>query len=297
MRFPRGQPAQHGADPSTRPAAAGRLPARAPGIPPSDRGTVAAGVLRPALPCTRRARPPWLATRRSSGEARTCACSGDLPLHSGPGLRAWPGHRERRCTAWRRGAGPHGRGHAVGGRCSRHRRPTLPARPPRPTRTAATPGTSVTFQVFCTSLTASSATFVGTTLGLPEQIPMDKESGGGVFSITVTLPGNIALPGSLPPGYRLLRRQARRPTTPTDQGHPVPVPGRRRHRRRDHRDRDQQRAGLAAWARAHCRRIGGRRRAASLCGAAVHPPVLAWPAARISRLGARPASPAGAGQS
>ena len=58
----------------------------------------------------------------------------------------------------------------------------------------ATPGTSVTFQVFCTSLTASSATFVGTTLGLPEQIPMDKESGGGVFSITVTLPGNI-LPG------------------------------------------------------------------------------------------------------
>ena len=58
----------------------------------------------------------------------------------------------------------------------------------------ATPGTSVTFQVFCTSLTASSATFFGTTLGLPSQIPMDKESGGGVFSVTVTLPGNI-LPG------------------------------------------------------------------------------------------------------
>jgi hypothetical protein len=55
----------------------------------------------------------------------------------------------------------------------------------------ATPGTAVTFQVFCTSLTASSATFFGTTLGLPSQIPMDKESGGGVFSITVTLPGNI----------------------------------------------------------------------------------------------------------
>lgn len=55
----------------------------------------------------------------------------------------------------------------------------------------ATPGTSVTFQVFCTSLTASSATFFGTTLGLPQQIPMEKESGGGVFSVTVTLPGNI----------------------------------------------------------------------------------------------------------
>lgn len=55
----------------------------------------------------------------------------------------------------------------------------------------ATPGTAVTFQVFCTSLTASSATFLGATLGLPSQIPMDKETGGGVFTITVTLPGNI----------------------------------------------------------------------------------------------------------
>jgi hypothetical protein len=55
----------------------------------------------------------------------------------------------------------------------------------------ATPGSAVTFQVFCTSLTASSATFFGTTLGLPSQIPMDKESGGGVFSITVTPPASI----------------------------------------------------------------------------------------------------------
>jgi len=62
----------------------------------------------------------------------------------------------------------------------------------------ATPGTAVTFQVFCASLTASSATFFGTTLGLPQQIPMDKESGGGVFSITVTLPGSL-LPGTYHP--------------------------------------------------------------------------------------------------
>jgi hypothetical protein len=55
----------------------------------------------------------------------------------------------------------------------------------------ATPGTSITFQMFCASLTASSATFFGATLGLPSQIPMDKESGGGVFSVTVTLPGNL----------------------------------------------------------------------------------------------------------
>ena len=62
----------------------------------------------------------------------------------------------------------------------------------------ATPGTAITFQVTCASLSASSATFFGTTLGLPEQIPMDKESAGGVFSITVTLPGNIQ-PGTFHP--------------------------------------------------------------------------------------------------
>ena len=55
----------------------------------------------------------------------------------------------------------------------------------------ATPGTAVTFQVFCTSLTASSARLFGGSLGLPSQIPMDRQSGGGVFSITVTLPGSI----------------------------------------------------------------------------------------------------------
>jgi hypothetical protein len=54
-----------------------------------------------------------------------------------------------------------------------------------------TPGTSVTFQVTCGSLQATSATLFGITLGLPQQIPMDKESSGGVFSITVTLPASI----------------------------------------------------------------------------------------------------------
>jgi hypothetical protein len=53
-----------------------------------------------------------------------------------------------------------------------------------------TPGSSVTFQVTCGSLQASSATLFGTTLGLPEQIPMTKSS-GGVFSVTVSLPGSI----------------------------------------------------------------------------------------------------------
>jgi hypothetical protein len=56
---------------------------------------------------------------------------------------------------------------------------------------SATPGTSVTFQVFCASLNTASATLFGETLGLPVQIPMDKESGAGVFSATVTLPHSI----------------------------------------------------------------------------------------------------------
>jgi hypothetical protein len=63
---------------------------------------------------------------------------------------------------------------------------------------SATPGSSVTFQVFCASLDTASATLFGTTLGLPEQIPMDKESGAGVFSATVTLPRSIR-PGTYAP--------------------------------------------------------------------------------------------------
>jgi hypothetical protein len=64
---------------------------------------------------------------------------------------------------------------------------------------SATPGSSVTFQVFCASLDTSSATLFGTTLGLPEQIPMDKESGNdGTFSATVTLPSSIQ-PGTYTP--------------------------------------------------------------------------------------------------
>ncbi len=62
----------------------------------------------------------------------------------------------------------------------------------------ATPGTQVTFQVFCSSLNAASATLFGTTLGLPEQIPMNKGSVGGVFNITVTLPSSIQ-PGKYTP--------------------------------------------------------------------------------------------------
>ncbi len=66
------------------------------------------------------------------------------------------------------------------------------------TPSTVTAGTAVTFQVTCGSLQATSATLFGTTLGLPQQIPMNKGSGGGVFSVTVTLPSSIR-PGTYSP--------------------------------------------------------------------------------------------------
>jgi hypothetical protein len=63
---------------------------------------------------------------------------------------------------------------------------------------SATPGSSVTFQILCGSDQATSAILFGTTLGLPEQIPMDAESGGAAFSATVTLPAGLR-PGSYSP--------------------------------------------------------------------------------------------------
>jgi hypothetical protein len=55
----------------------------------------------------------------------------------------------------------------------------------------ATADTAVTFQITCVSLDAAAATLFGTTIGLPERIPMDKTSNDGVFSVTVTLPHDI----------------------------------------------------------------------------------------------------------
>jgi hypothetical protein len=54
-----------------------------------------------------------------------------------------------------------------------------------------TSGGSVTFQIFCASLDTASATLFGTPLGLPEQIPMDKEAAAGVFNATVSLSTRI----------------------------------------------------------------------------------------------------------
>ena len=67
------------------------------------------------------------------------------------------------------------------------------------TPSTVTAGTMVTLQVTCGSRQATSATLSGTALGLPAQIPMNSQpSGGGVFTVTVTLPGSIQ-PGTVHP--------------------------------------------------------------------------------------------------
>jgi hypothetical protein len=66
------------------------------------------------------------------------------------------------------------------------------------TPSTVTPGTAVTFQVTCGTFQATSATLFGTTLGLPQQIPMNHGSSGGMFTVTVTLPSSI-LPATYNP--------------------------------------------------------------------------------------------------
>jgi hypothetical protein len=65
------------------------------------------------------------------------------------------------------------------------------------TPSVATPGTSVTFAITCGS-GATSATLFGTTLGLPEHIPMDESTHAGEFVTTVELPTTIS-PGNYSP--------------------------------------------------------------------------------------------------
>jgi hypothetical protein len=65
------------------------------------------------------------------------------------------------------------------------------------TPSTAAPGTSVTFAVTCGS-SAPSATVFGTTLGLPEQIPMQASTHAGEFVTTVSLPASIS-PGTYTP--------------------------------------------------------------------------------------------------
>jgi hypothetical protein len=63
------------------------------------------------------------------------------------------------------------------------------------TPSSATPGTAVTFTAECSPAAnagGASAVLIGTTLGLPEQIPMNADSDGSfTFHITVNLPSSI----------------------------------------------------------------------------------------------------------
>jgi hypothetical protein len=69
------------------------------------------------------------------------------------------------------------------------------ASPVQITPNPSAPGTSTTFTVNCSSLTAagkaSSATLIGTSLGLSEHIPMQASTHAGEFVTTVTLPAII----------------------------------------------------------------------------------------------------------
>jgi hypothetical protein len=70
------------------------------------------------------------------------------------------------------------------------------------TPSSATPGTAVTFTAECSPAAnagGASAILFGTTLGLPQQIPMNAETSGGfTFRITVNLPSSIR-PGTYHP--------------------------------------------------------------------------------------------------
>jgi hypothetical protein len=58
------------------------------------------------------------------------------------------------------------------------------------TPSQATPGARVTFAVNCGRQMSAGATLFGTTLGLPQQIPMSQDASGN-FSISVDLPVSI----------------------------------------------------------------------------------------------------------
>jgi hypothetical protein len=67
------------------------------------------------------------------------------------------------------------------------------------TPSAATSGESVTFTITCNHPTASAAWLTGTTLGLPQRIPMNPTTSPGEFAVTVNLPTSITSGVYTPP--------------------------------------------------------------------------------------------------
>ncbi|HEY1669246.1 MAG TPA: hypothetical protein VGG54_26430 [Trebonia sp.] len=102
--------------------------------------------------------------------------------------------------------------------------PVIDVTPP-----TATPGASVTFAITC-GTGSTSATLFGTTLGLPEQIPMDSATEIGEWVVTVDLPTDIS-PGDYSPSIDcdngvsgtadLTVNPAPSPATPTPTGAPL----------------------------------------------------------------------------
>src|ERR1700733_839120 len=96
-----------------------------------------------------------------------------------------------------------------------------------------TPGASVTFAITC-GTGSTSATLFGTTLGLPEQIPLDPATQSGEWVVTVDLPADIS-PGDYSPSIdcdngvsgtaSLTVNPAPGPTTPTPLPSGAPLTG------------------------------------------------------------------------
>lgn len=101
------------------------------------------------------------------------------------------------------------------------------------TPSTATPGTSVTFAITC-GTGSTSATLSGTTLGLPERIPMNTATVAGEWVVAVDLPADIS-PGDYSPSLdcdngvsgtaSLTVNPAPSPTTPTPAPTGAPLTG------------------------------------------------------------------------
>ena len=86
----------------------------------------------------------------------------------------------------------------------------------------ATPGASVTFAITC-GTGSTSATLFGTTLGLPEQIPMDSATEIGEWVVTVELPADIS-PGDYSPSVDCDNGVSGTANLTVNPATPTPVP-------------------------------------------------------------------------
>ncbi|MGH3246789.1 MAG: hypothetical protein ACRDOI_11335 [Trebonia sp.] len=84
------------------------------------------------------------------------------------------------------------------------------------------PGGSVTFSITCDTPTAGSAMLFGTTLGLPQHIPMNPTTTPGEFTVRVTLPTGIS-PGQYSPAIDCSDLTARTASLTVNPANTTPV--------------------------------------------------------------------------